>query len=432
VRLIQNLAPGQQPVLRIGGDSADHTWWPVRGQAQPRGASYPLSSDWLAVARALAAALGAKLVLGVNLAAGDPAVAAAEAAALRKGIGSRYIEAFEVGNEPDLYGRDPWYRAPDGKVSFARPRTYSFQAFLDDFSRWRQTLAGLPLAGPAFAWLPWMNDLGQFIGSEPGVRLVTFHRYPLRRCNQSASSPLFGSIPNLMSSFSSSGLAAPLARYAAVAHTRGLGFRIDELNSVSCHGKPGVSDAFASALWALDTLFNFAKAGVDGVNIHTFPGASYQLFNFQKTGVGWTASVKPEYYGLEMFAQAAPPGARLLQITGSTGPVRPWATVSPDGTERVVLINSDAQAAHTVLVRLAGIAGAATLERLTAPGAGATRDVSLGGQSYGPETTTGELTGRDPQPFLLPSSSGYLVELPAASAATLTLFPGLSAEPLAK
>ena len=30
VRLIRNLAPGQAPVLRIGGDSTDRTWAPTR------------------------------------------------------------------------------------------------------------------------------------------------------------------------------------------------------------------------------------------------------------------------------------------------------------------------------------------------------------------------------------------------------------------
>ena len=41
------------------------------------------------------------------------------------------------------------------------------------------------------------------------------------------------------------------------------------MNSVTCHGKTGVSDTFASALWILNTLFEMVHAGVDAVNIHT-------------------------------------------------------------------------------------------------------------------------------------------------------------------
>src|SRR5258708_2274655 len=29
LQLMRNLAPGQHPVVRIGGDSTDWTWWPV-------------------------------------------------------------------------------------------------------------------------------------------------------------------------------------------------------------------------------------------------------------------------------------------------------------------------------------------------------------------------------------------------------------------
>ena len=36
-QLIRDLTPGQRPVLRIGGDSTDWTWWPVPGVPRPPG-----------------------------------------------------------------------------------------------------------------------------------------------------------------------------------------------------------------------------------------------------------------------------------------------------------------------------------------------------------------------------------------------------------
>ena len=43
------------------------------------------------------------------------------------------------------------------------------------------------------------------------------------------------------------------------------------MNGVSCGGTRGVSDTFASALWVLDTLFEMARLGVSGINIHSVP-----------------------------------------------------------------------------------------------------------------------------------------------------------------
>ena len=50
-QLIRNLAPGQTPIVRIGGDSTDWTWWPVRGSAAAAGVSLGLSPAWIVRAR---------------------------------------------------------------------------------------------------------------------------------------------------------------------------------------------------------------------------------------------------------------------------------------------------------------------------------------------------------------------------------------------
>src|SRR5205823_15093451 len=122
--LIRGLAPGQPPLLRIGGDSADWTWWPVRGVIPRGGLSYALTKGWMRTPRALAADLGARLITGVNLAGNRPALAAAESRALLHGIGRRYLQAWEIGNEPDLYGVFAWYRDRLGHVVLARSRRY--------------------------------------------------------------------------------------------------------------------------------------------------------------------------------------------------------------------------------------------------------------------------------------------------------------------
>ena len=39
-RLVANLNPGQAPVLRIGGDTTDWTWWPMPGMTKPPGVTF--------------------------------------------------------------------------------------------------------------------------------------------------------------------------------------------------------------------------------------------------------------------------------------------------------------------------------------------------------------------------------------------------------
>ena len=145
------------------------------------------------------------------------------------------------------------------------------------------------------------------------MRYLTIHRYPLRNCFVAPDSPQYPTVPNLLSSYSTAAMAAGIARYVQLAHDAGRKLRIDELNSVACHGKRGVSDTFASSLWVLDALFALARDGVDGVNLHTLPHSAYQLFAFSHAGGRWSAAVAPVYYGLYLFSQAAPPRVAAVE-----------------------------------------------------------------------------------------------------------------------
>jgi hypothetical protein len=422
IGLIRSLAPGQSPVLRIGGNSADITWWPMRHTIPPGNVRYALTKGWLRTTKALASALGARMIMGVNLAGGRPAVAAAEARALLTGIGRRYIQAFEIGNEPDVYGIFPWYRDRRGRIFFARAHNYSLSAYIRQFSRWRAALGrNTPVAGPAFAELTWLSGLNTFIDAERGLKVVTLHRYPLRACLKDTSDPGYPTIPNLLSDSSSSGLAQAVAPYVGPTHDRGLPVRVGEMNSASCSGKRGVSDTFASALWVLDTLFNLASIGVDGVNVHSLPGAAYELFTFKHTAAGWEAFVHPEYYGMLLFAQAFPAGAQPVPVSVSPdGPLKVWATRTPDSLTRVVVINKDPANTYQVQLHVPGLSGQAHLERLQAPSVDSTSGVTLGGQTFGDETTTGTLPGAPQTETVAPALGSYTVTLPPASAALLT------------
>jgi hypothetical protein len=425
-QLVRNLAPGRSPVLRFGGDTTDWTWAPTPGVAKPPGIRYTLGPEWMSSTRAAAQALHARLILGINLESDSRPIAAAESAALVSGVGRQYIAGLELGNEPELYGTLGWYQTPAGVPVPGRPRTYHFGAYLRDYAAVSRALPpAVPLVGPASGSSRWLSGLGRYLTANPRVRLVTFHRYPLHRCFTPRDSPEFPTISHLLAPASATGPATSLAAAIAVAHARGIPLRADELNSVSCGGAPGVSDTFASALWVLDALFNMARVGADGVNIQTFHNAFYEPFAVTETNGQWTAQVRPMYYGLLMFGQAAPPGARLLPTAYRAPPtLRIWSTRARGGRVRVVLINDSLRRPATVAIRPpagAARAGQATGTRLQAPQVAATAGETIGGRSFGASTDTGTLTGTAHEFTLHSAQGGFVVRLPPATATLLVL-----------
>ncbi|MFZ0972965.1 MAG: glycosyl hydrolase family 79 C-terminal domain-containing protein [Solirubrobacteraceae bacterium] len=421
VALIRDVAPGQTPVLRIGGNSTDGTWWPLPGVTPSPGINYALTKSWLATTRALAVETRAKLILGVNLKDDSSAEAAAEAYAYRTGIGAKHIEALEIGNEPELYKVFPWYEI-NGEPFYARPPIYDFTSYTQEIAGIANQVRGVTLAGPATGTPQWFAAVPQLFAVERRLKVVTYHRYPLLACFSQPGDPRYPSIPNLLNPDSARALLTGAGDVIAYAHKHGATVRIDELNSVACAGQPGVSDTFASGLWMLDTLFAMARSGVDGVNIHTLPTASYKPFEFRRIRGRWLATVEPEYYALLMFEQAAPPGSRMLNIiqTASTD-IRSRATLAPDGDVHVVLINDSLTAGHVVFVKPPAKGHTAVLERLSASSAAATDDVTLGGQTFGNETGTGELKGKLRTIGVKPDHRGrYLIRLPVSTAAMLT------------
>jgi hypothetical protein len=196
------------------------------------------------------------------------------------------------------------------------------------------------------------------------------------------------------------------------------------MNSVSCGGERGVSDTYATALWSLDTMFALVRAGVDGVNIHTPAHSINQMFTVSQVNGTWEVYVHPNYYGLLMFAQATPPGSRLLRISGSGGAgLSTWATIGAGGTTRVVVIDKRTSGSRVVEISAPAGARAATLELMRAPAITSKTGITIGGQGFGAQTSTGELAGTPRTTTLKPSNGHYTFTLPAASAALLTIAP---------
>lgn len=421
-QLIRNLTPGRAPALRIGGDSTDWSWWPVPGMQRPPGVSYALTPTRLAVIRALSETLGARLIMGINFEADSQVIAASEARALIAGIGRGPIEALELGNEPELYHSFGWYVTPSGGEVPGRPAGWGFPMFNREFSAIASALPSVPLAGPTTGNPWWDSDLASFLADEPRVRIATVHRYPLWICSNPAS-PLYPTAAHLLSAEASAGLAAGVSQLVRVAHAHDVPLRVDEMNMTPCPRRAQeLRGSFATALWALNVLFEMASVGVDGVNVQTTTATTRDLFTFKHTDGGvWRAAVTPEYYGLLMFAQAVPGGSRLVALSPpSPASIQAWASRSPDGAVRVVMIN-DALQPSVIALDAPGARTSAAVERLVGPSTPGGRGVTLAGQTFGAWTDTGLLAGRKKLGVVPARRHQYVLTLPAESAELLTL-----------
>jgi hypothetical protein len=408
--LLRNLSPGAPFQLRLGGVSADDSWWPIPGMKKPpylRTLTPRMAED----VRTLLTALGGKAILGVNLEerpAVDVPIAKAEVADFDRYIGASLIDAFELGNEPEYW--------PLSVVNGGRGRD-TIAAYGKQFSQIASELGGAPLAGPASVGSVWLGQLGTILDHlPPHLKVVTVHAYPLKNCSLGAR-PL---LSDLLAPASIQGLADSVHGMVKAAAAHGEPLRVDELNGITCGGKAGLSNSFGEALWALNVLPALWQAGVRGVNFQTVDGLLNQVITAKRSAAGWRVSVEPVYYGLLAFAAATPAGSHLLRITSpGLAHFYQFAVRAPDGSERVVLTNVGS-AARTIGVTATGARGIGSLSLLSARSLRATGGTTLAGQSLSPRT--GQLAGTPRLTLVRPNAKGvYAVRVPAHAAAILTL-----------
>ena len=406
VTLLRDLSPGAPLVLRLGGNSADNSWWAIPGVTKPP-YLHTLTPQWGADVHALLEALGGQAIVGVNLEK-DARIARAEVADFNRYVGANLIDAFELGNEPEYY--------PLSVVNGQRGID-TIAAYAKKFSTIASALGAAPLAGPSSGSPHWLAKLGTILRDlPPRLKLVTIHAYPMKDCSRLTRL----SVSGFFAPTSIQGLAGSIHRAVEAAAAHGKPLRVDEINGIPCGGDAGLSNSFGEALWALNVLPALWQAGVQGVNVQTVDGNLNQMITAKHSASGWSVSVEPEYYGLLAFADAVPAGSRLLRISdpGLRGFYR-FAVRAPNGSERVVLTNVES-VARTIGVTASGAGGTGSLSLLSARSLTATGGVTLAGQSL--SSRTGQLAGTPNLTLVRPNARGvYAVRVPAHAAAILTL-----------
>jgi hypothetical protein len=285
VQLLRTLSP--QGVIRVGGNTSDDSSFSPAKKAVSAPKGTVVTTDALQQLGTFLDATNWRLIWGLNLGSTDERQALAEAKAVALAAKSKLL-AFEIGNEPDLFGRGTGHR----------PKSYRYEDYLQEYRRYkaaiRAQLPAAPFAGPDVASATaWVAQFAKDEGSD--LKLLTHHYY--RECASATSTmdKLLRADPKL---------APALVALQGASSLSKVPYRICEVNSFCGGGKPGVSDRFGAALWVLGYMFQLAYAGCAGVNMETGLNqlgfvSSYSPIGQNENGSFFAA---PEYYGMLAFA----------------------------------------------------------------------------------------------------------------------------------
>jgi hypothetical protein len=356
IALFQMLGPS---VLRIGGASVDESVWTPQTSGQTPGQTSgqiaPSDIDALA---AFLRATGWSCIYGINLGgsatgATTPALAAAEAAYVSQRLGPA-LSAIELGNACETYGDPGSFYAGNWSVEIFESLWQQYRSAIV------ATTPSAPIAGPAAASDidSWTLPFGEYVTSSE-IDLLTQHY----TCGPASTATIDG----LLST--DPALSAELLQLHYGAQSIGVPFRIDACSAYSNGGAPGISDAYASSLWAIDTIFNTALSGASGLNFQT---GGQQPCTPIADNAGVILSAQPLFYGLLLAASAGQGTLLATQLSASALNVTAYALQASDGSMSVVVVNKDAAQSLNLNITLPQSMTSATVQQLTQLSAGAT------------------------------------------------------------
>src|SRR5579859_4243203 len=408
--------------LRIGGGTADGPEYAVPG---------PPDIDHLF---GFAKAAGVKVIYTLRLLNGSPSGAAEIARYIQQHY-SGQLSCFEIGNEPDWHSFHTFPSHPrDPKIFETTPGIpgTAYPSYLADWKAFATAIIhavpGACLTGPDtgsnypvpgtkdtdYNGTSWTEHFAQD-AKEMNLRFVTQHDYS----GQSATGVSIATAVKSMLSpgWVSTNYTLLYDHVLAPVESEGLSYRITECNDFT-GGVDGASNAFASALWALDYMHWHAAHHAAGVNFHNKRWIYTDTIYLDRSG---NFQINPKAYALKAFA------------LGSHGTVEPLTISDPEGINLtayavrdsaklfVTIINKDhgrggLQANVTVVAK--GISKRSAVMFLAAPNGNleAKNGVTLGGASINNGSWDGIWT-----PLATDKVGRTAVAVPAASAAIVKL-----------
>ncbi len=399
IALFKLLGPS---LLRIGGNSVDATTWdPTSPPADAGAIGTTIGAGDVDDLRAFLDATGWTALYAVGLKTSTPAAAAAEATYAASSLGTT-LYGFEIGNEIDLYGL---------------PYTQLLASWNGEESAIHAAVPGAKMTGPAMADY---NSIAQFASDEAQtISLLTQHYYiGDGHASTSTIASMLAPDPNLGPLLQTM---QTVTKVNAIAD----GYRIDETSSFYNHGAPYVSNAFGSALWAIDYLFANATNGSGGVNFHGGgagqDGATPFLYTPIEEIGGAVTGAQPIFYGMLLFTLA---GAGDVVGAATTVPnvdFRAYAVSHADASLALVLANHDATKNVSARVDLGKTATSARATYLQAPSLSAVIGTTLGGApisadgAWTPTSSWALPVVGQTMTITVPAASAVLVQVDASS-----------------
>ena len=396
--------------LRIGGNSADNV--------NDNGGHLPADSTCEAADKcpiidnlyAFAQAAGIKIIFTLRLKVFDTNAAAGEAAYIMKHFAS-LTDCFEVGNEPNVY------------IS-------SFSTYDSDFHAYRSAiLSAAPNAkfcAPATTnggGQPWAESFANEFKGDSTILLICGHFYPGARTGGGATADINFLLDPSRLSGGSNNYSLYFSQFPSTAISDSETFRIEETNSLASQGESGVSNVYASTLWALDYMHWWAMQNSRGLNFHT--GATSVYDPIMPTTLSGTYTAEPVAYGMKAFGLGST-GENVSTVIGSNPNsvnITAYGVLDPaTGNLFVTIINKEhfagAQNATVTLSPGAAYNGGQVWALLQTSGdVTATSGITLGGAGIGAD---GSWNGTS-SPISPAPSGTFTISVPAAGAVIVEL-----------
>ena len=404
--------------LRVGGGSVDGERAAILGDAD--------IDNLFAFARAA----GVKVIYSLQLLDGNSVTGSVTA----RYIWQHYrpqLDCFAIGNEPDWRS---YHYPPFGTGS--DPAIKNYATYLDDWRKFAAAITnaapGATFAGPdtgsytASTYFNGQSWTQHFADDERNSKVIAFiaqHFYvgasPLVQ-GARAPIPVHQAIDNMLSpgwdTISNQWL---YDNSLAPVVADGLPYRLTESNDYLI-GVTNASNAFASALWALDYMHWWAAHNCAGVNFHNKPWLKTDTVYLDASG---NYQINPKGYGIKAFDLGGHGNVQPLTVTNVKGLNLTAYAVGTTTNLYVTIINKE----HGTGARDAGVtiicngfkSGDAAAMFLTAPSGnvGATNGITLGGA-----VVTNNAPWLGQWTVLNPLTNGQcMVKVPAASAAIVTV-----------
>lgn len=367
IQLYRNLST--QGLIRIGGNISDHTRYEPEARSIVHSERNVTIINHKSVVNLgeFARATGWKVMWGLNFGTGTKAEAVQEAKAVAGELGD-HLQSFEIGNEVDIHGH--------------YTRKYrDFNSYYSNYLAFKtviqEALPSARFSGPDVAWnTDWLQRFANKEGH--GAQLLTHHYYRTGANRPDAT------IKHLLEPDKK--WLKTLDQLHKISTESGVPFRINEVNSFYGGGKAGVSDTFASALWALDYMFTLASHDCNGINLETDINQLKWISHYSPIvhDTNGTCHARPEYYGMLAFSLAGKGDLLKLKLDKDNINLSAYATRS-DHTIWIVVVNKDLERnAGLTTVMPAGY-NTAHAFRLKAPTVTSTNGVSFAGNQVQPD-----------------------------------------------